>query len=96
MRDLDADTDRIWLDRQRIMADAEDLSNQLLGLARQAGERFPDDDGQPPADEQPPVVAQADGPAAWEQWADQEVPAEVGRRRSPTTSRRRGADARRS
>jgi hypothetical protein len=46
VRDLDADTDRIWLDRQRIMADAEDLSNQLLGLARQAGERFPDDDGQ--------------------------------------------------
>jgi DivIVA domain-containing protein len=50
VRDLDADTDRIWLDRQRIMADAEDLSNQLLGLARQAGERFPDDDGgEPPA-----------------------------------------------
>jgi cell division septum initiation protein DivIVA len=47
VRDLDADTDRIWLDRQRIMADAEDLSNQLLGLARQAGERFPDDDGEP-------------------------------------------------
>jgi cell division septum initiation protein DivIVA len=50
VRDLDADTDRIWLDRQRIMADVEDLSNQLLGLARQAGERFPDDDsGEPPA-----------------------------------------------
>jgi DivIVA domain-containing protein len=77
VRDLDADTDRIWLDRQRIMADAEDLSNQLLGLARQAGERFPDDDGQPPAAEQPPpAVAPTDeGPAAWEQWADHEVPA---------------------
>jgi hypothetical protein len=50
----------------------------LLGLARQAGERFPDDDGQsPPVDEQSPVVAQADEePAAWEQWADQEAPAE--------------------
>ena len=72
VRDLDADTDRIWLDRQRIMADAEDLSNQLLSLARQAGERFPDDDGQSlPTDEQPPVVAEADQePAAWEQWAD--------------------------
>jgi DivIVA domain-containing protein len=44
VRDLDADTDRIWLDRQRIMADVEDLSNQLLELARQAGARFPDDD----------------------------------------------------
>jgi DivIVA domain-containing protein len=78
VRDLDADTDRIWLDRQRIMADAEDLSNQLLGLARQAGERFPDDDGRaPPVDEQPPMVAQADEePAAWEQWADREAPDE--------------------
>jgi hypothetical protein len=76
VRDLDADTDRIWLDRQRIMADAEDLSNQLLGLARQAGERFPDDDAQPsPVDEQPPVVAQADDePAGWEQWADHQAP----------------------
>jgi DivIVA domain-containing protein len=78
VRDLDADTDRIWLDRQRIMADVEDLSNQLLGLARQAGERFPDDDGQSPSvDQQPQVVAQADEePAAWEQWADREVPDE--------------------
>jgi DivIVA domain-containing protein len=79
VRDLDADTDRIWLDRQRIMADVEDLSNQLLGLAKQAGERFPDDDtGEPPsADAQlPPAAAgQADEePAAWEQWTGQEVP----------------------
>jgi DivIVA domain-containing protein len=76
VRDLDADTDRIWLDRQRIMADVEDLSNQLLGLAKQAGERFPDDEGQPPVDPEAPPVTQADGePAAWEQWADQQVPA---------------------
>jgi DivIVA domain-containing protein len=76
VHDLDADTDRIWLDRQRIMADAEDLSNQLLSLARQAGERFPDDDGQPPADEQP-VAAHADvEPGAWEQWADHEIPSD--------------------
>lgn len=52
VRDLDADTDRIWLDRQRIMADVEDLSNQLLGLAKQAGERFPDDDQAPPYDDE--------------------------------------------
>jgi DivIVA domain-containing protein len=75
VRDLDADTDRIWLDRQRIMADAEDLSNQLLGLARQAGERFPYDDGQPPPVDAAPVVAEGDEqPAAWQQWADQESP----------------------
>jgi len=78
VRDLDADTDRIWLDRQRIMADVEDLSNQLLGLAKQAGERFPDDgeDGEPPpADSQTAVEQADDEPAAWEQWADHEVPA---------------------
>ena len=58
VRDLDADTDRIWLDRQRIMADVEDLSDQLLRLAKQAGERFPEDGVQPPshagADASPP------------------------------------------
>jgi DivIVA domain-containing protein len=78
VRDLDADTDRIWLDRQRIMADAEDLSNQLLSLARQAGERFPDDDGQSsPVDEHAPAEAQAgEEPDGWEQWGDQGAPAE--------------------
>lgn len=61
VRDLDADTDRIWLDRQRIMADVEDLSNQLLGLARQAGERFPDDDQVPYDDESTDRSASAEG-----------------------------------
>ena len=41
--DLDADTDRIWLERQRIVADAEDLAAQLLALAKTAAERFPAD-----------------------------------------------------
>ena len=43
VRDLDADTDRIWLERQRIVADAEDLAAQLLTVARTAAERFPVD-----------------------------------------------------
>ena len=43
VRDLDADTDRIWLERQRIVADAEDLAAQLTALARTAAERFPAD-----------------------------------------------------
>jgi hypothetical protein len=43
VRDLDVDTDRIWLERQRIVADAEDLAAQLLGLAKTAAERFPAD-----------------------------------------------------
>jgi cell division septum initiation protein DivIVA len=43
VQDLDADTDRIWLERQRIVADAEDLAAQLLALARTAADRFPAD-----------------------------------------------------
>ena len=43
VRDLDADTDRIWLERQRIVSDAEDLAGQLLALAKTAAERFPGD-----------------------------------------------------
>jgi uncharacterized protein with HEPN domain len=44
VKELDADTDRIWLERQRIVADAEDLAGQLLGLAKVAANRFPSDD----------------------------------------------------
>jgi cell division septum initiation protein DivIVA len=55
VRDLDADTDRIWMERQRIVADAEDLAGQLLALAKVAGDRFPtDEDTDPPADELTP------------------------------------------
>jgi hypothetical protein len=43
VRDLDADTDRIWVERQRIVADAEDLAAQLQSLAKSASERFPAD-----------------------------------------------------
>jgi DivIVA domain-containing protein len=45
VRELDADADRIWAERQRIIADAEDLSGQLRAVTREAAERFP------PADE---------------------------------------------
>jgi cell division septum initiation protein DivIVA len=74
VRDLDADTDRIWLERQRIVADAEDLAAQLLALARTAAERFPadadaegavtaapyDDEREPPAEAAPPSFAAYD------------------------------------
>jgi DivIVA domain-containing protein len=84
VRELDADTDRIWLDRQRIMADVEDLSNQLLGLAKEAGERFPDSDESGGYDEEAAAAtsgpgdsepAVGDDPAAWERWADHQAPA---------------------
>jgi hypothetical protein len=44
VKDLDADTDRIWVERQRIVADARELAGQLLGLAETAAQRFPADE----------------------------------------------------
>jgi cell division septum initiation protein DivIVA len=55
VRDLDADTDRIWLERERIVADAEDLAARLLELARVAAERFA------AGTEAPTVPAEPDG-----------------------------------
>ena len=49
VRDLDADTDRIWLERERIVADAEDLAGQLVTLAKTAAERFSPDAEEPTA-----------------------------------------------
>ena len=66
--DLDADTDRIWAERNRIVEDARDLAAQLLGLASTAAERFPasetpipvDDEDQAEVDEdRAPARAQA-------------------------------------
>ena len=45
--ELDADTDRIWADRRRIVADAEDLSAQLHAVVREAGDRFADEQARP-------------------------------------------------
>jgi uncharacterized protein with HEPN domain len=39
--DLDADTDRIWAERHRIVDDARDLAQQLVALAETAAQRFP-------------------------------------------------------
>ena len=43
VRDLDAETDRIWAERQRIVDDARELARELLGLTDSAAERFPAD-----------------------------------------------------
>jgi DivIVA domain-containing protein len=47
LHELDLDTDRIWGERERIVADARDLARQLDQLADLAAERFPSDN-QPP------------------------------------------------
>jgi F0F1-type ATP synthase membrane subunit b/b' len=41
LTDLDAETDRIWAERHRIVEDARELSRQLLALTDSAAERFP-------------------------------------------------------
>jgi DivIVA domain-containing protein len=64
VRDLDGDTDRIWLERQRIVADAEDLAGQLLALAKTAAERFPADAEAEAAGTVAFDAADADEPAA--------------------------------
>src|SRR5947209_6704393 len=38
LRDLDAETDRIWEERRRIVDDARELASQLSGLADEAAE----------------------------------------------------------
>ena len=61
VRELDADTDRIWLERQRIVADAEELAGQLLALAKTAADRFPADSSAETASG--PVYDEDEGPA---------------------------------
>jgi len=71
LKELDAETDRIWAERRQIVEDTRELATQLLGLTETAAERFPaaDDTGavaaaqseevadeQPPADEAAPAV----------------------------------------
>jgi hypothetical protein len=41
LRNLDADTDRIWAERDRIIEDARDLARELVQLADAAAQRFP-------------------------------------------------------
>ena len=41
LKDLDADTDRIWAERMRIVEDARQLARELMALADSAAEQFP-------------------------------------------------------
>jgi vacuolar-type H+-ATPase subunit H len=45
LTELDAETDRIWAERHRIVEDARSLASQLMALADSATERFPAADG---------------------------------------------------
>ncbi len=57
VKDLDAETDRIWAERARIVNDARDLASQLQALATAAAARFP------PAGESTEVAAVTAAPA---------------------------------
>jgi hypothetical protein len=41
VKDLDADADRIWAERLRIVEDARELAGRLIALAESATQRFP-------------------------------------------------------
>jgi DivIVA domain-containing protein len=43
VRELDAETDRIWAERQRIVEDTRELAGELLSLTNSAADRFPAD-----------------------------------------------------
>jgi DivIVA domain-containing protein len=43
VRELDAETDRIWAERHRIVEDTRDLARELLALTDSAADRFPPD-----------------------------------------------------
>lgn len=53
VRELDADADRIWAERQRIVADAEALSGQLLAVVQDAAGRFPGEEMRAAAEPEP-------------------------------------------
>ena len=68
VKDLDADTDRIWIERHRIVDDARELSAQLLSVVENAGERFPPPEGEPePESELDEEAAGAELPYAEDQ-----------------------------
>jgi cell division septum initiation protein DivIVA len=57
VRELDAETDRIWAERHRIVEDTRDLAQELLTLTDSAANSFPAEaDG---ADEEPVAAAEA-------------------------------------
>jgi hypothetical protein len=58
LKDLDADTDRIWAERHRIVDDARELARQLLELAETAAERFPAEEPVEPVEPEEGVTAE--------------------------------------
>jgi hypothetical protein len=67
VRELDAETDRIWAERHRIVEDTRDLARELLTMTDSAADRFPPDAAaaaeaaQPGVEAVPPAGIEATG-----------------------------------
>ena len=74
LKELDADTDRIWAERHRIVEDARELASQLLALTESAIQRFPaaEDLEEEPLPEQATAPEQATVPE--EAFAEEAAP----------------------
>ena len=62
VKDLDSETDRIWAERRRIVADVNELAEKLGELAESALERFPSEE----TDEQAAIGGEQQGEQAGE------------------------------
>ena len=58
LRELDADVDRIWLERQRIIDDTRKLADRLLQIADHAEDRFPAEELEEPGVQPAPALPQ--------------------------------------
>ena len=92
VRDLDADTDRIWVERHRIVDDARDLARQLLAWPKRRPSASPSPSGRRPST---PPLAPPDAPAADRPLTSRpdELELDAGRARGrprPTSSSRPG------
>ena len=86
VRELDAETDRIWAERHRIVEDTRELARELLTLTDSAADRFPPDAAAADADRSAVSVVEEDAradPAPIEVPAEDALPDQV-----PTEERR--------
>jgi len=78
LRELDAETDRIWAERHQIVEDARLLASRLLELAEEATARFPPDEEPLAGPAAPAGDEEAGGEAADTGTQPPPVPAEPG------------------
>jgi len=80
VRELDAETDRIWAERHRIVEDTRELARELLTLTGSAADRFPPDPAAADADRSAVTVLEEDpraDPAPVEVPVEDALPDEV-------------------